>query len=192
MTETVNTQKNNIRTQNAAAVKAYRQHADKIIDRYNQEVKALNTFKDVCRMFDGKVINKRFHNAIEEKTGFCVLYTPYSFRIYRPGRTVYCPYIDISIGNTTSNDLNLHYWPWKTGDRIESEKAATIIDNLIKDRFADIETMDAAKKTYPEYLRKAMAAEKIIRELKKYNIDQIIWAKNNDLDRYLYPSNLWE
>lgn len=194
MTETVNTQKNNIRTQNAVAVKAYRLHADKIIGRYNQEVKALNTLKDVCRQFDGKIINKRFHDAIEEKTGFHSFYTASLFKMYVCGVCDDCcrPYISISLGNINHNDLSPHCWPWKTGDRMNATLAAAIIDTLIKYRLADIEAMEAAKKSYPEYLRKARAAESIIKELKNYSTDQMIWAKEHDLNKCLCPSLLWE
>ncbi len=195
MIETVNTQKNNIRTQNAAAVKAYRQHADKIIDRYNQEVKALNTLKDVCRQFDGKVVNKRFHDAIEGKTGFHSLYTASLFKMYVCGvcDDVCCrPYISISLGKINHNDLSPHCWPWRTGDRMDAAKAVTIIDTLMKYRLADIEVLEAAKKSYSEYLRKARAAESLIKELKNYNIDQIIWAKDHDLNKCLLPSLFWE
>lgn len=54
----------------ANEVKAYCKHADALIERRRLEIKALDGLIQVCRQFDGKVLNKRFHDAVKEATGF--------------------------------------------------------------------------------------------------------------------------
>ena len=44
-------------------VEKYREHVEKLVDRSNIELLAMKALKDVCRAFDGKVINKRLLNA---------------------------------------------------------------------------------------------------------------------------------
>lgn len=49
--------------------KQYAEHVAKIVDTYQQQIKALEALKSVCRTFDGKVINKRFNEAVKSATG---------------------------------------------------------------------------------------------------------------------------
>ena len=53
----------------ANEVKEFCKHADALIERRNLEIKALDGLIQVCRKFDGKVVNKRFHDAVKETTG---------------------------------------------------------------------------------------------------------------------------
>lgn len=44
-------------------VRKYREHVEKLVDRTNKEIIAMKALQDVCRTYDGKVINKRFLDA---------------------------------------------------------------------------------------------------------------------------------
>ena len=50
--------------------KQYAEHVAKMVDTHQQQIKALEALKDVCRTFDGKVINKRFNKTVKSATGF--------------------------------------------------------------------------------------------------------------------------
>lgn len=50
--------------------KLYADHVAKIVNLKQQQIKALEALKNVCRTFDGKVINKRFNEAVKAATGF--------------------------------------------------------------------------------------------------------------------------
>ena len=65
----------------ANEVKAYCKHADALIERRNLEIKALDGLIQVCRKFDGKVLNKRFHDAVKEATGLYNSFSQYSFEL---------------------------------------------------------------------------------------------------------------
>ena len=54
----------------ANEVKEYCKYVDALIERRQLEIKALDGLIQVCRQFDGKVLNKRFHDAVTEATGF--------------------------------------------------------------------------------------------------------------------------
>ena len=49
--------------------KEYCKHVDALIEQNNREIKALDGLIHVCRQFDGKVLNKRFHDAVKQETG---------------------------------------------------------------------------------------------------------------------------
>ena len=63
----------------ANEVKEYCKHADALIERRQLEIKALDGLIQVCRQFDGKVLNKRFHDAVKEATGFYSSFGEYRF-----------------------------------------------------------------------------------------------------------------
>ena len=54
----------------ANEVKEYCKHVDALIEGKQLEIKALDGLIQVCRQFDGKVLNKRFHDAVKDVTGF--------------------------------------------------------------------------------------------------------------------------
>lgn len=62
----------------ANEVKEYCKHADALIDRSKLEIKALDGLIQVCRKFDGKVINKRFRDAVIDTTDFGCQFGLYS------------------------------------------------------------------------------------------------------------------
>lgn len=61
---------NELRTQHANEVKAYSAHVEEEIARVKHELQFLHTLEETAKEFDGKVINKRFFDALTEKTGF--------------------------------------------------------------------------------------------------------------------------
>ena len=65
----------------ANEVKEYGKHVDALIERRQLEIKALDGLVQVCRKFDGKVLNKRFHDAVKEATGFYSSFGEYCFEL---------------------------------------------------------------------------------------------------------------
>ena len=63
----------------ANEVKEYCKHVDALIQRRQLEIKALDGLIQVCRQFDGKVLNKRFHDAVKDVTGFYSSFGDYRF-----------------------------------------------------------------------------------------------------------------
>lgn len=129
------------RKKKANEVKEYCKHVDALIERRQLEIKALDGLIQVCRKFDGKVLNKRFHEAVEEETGFCSSFDEYCFNlkcydIYRyNGRKDYPDIaIYVSWGNGyrryigNEKEENTNEWQWNTGDRLEAEKAVAVIE----------------------------------------------------------------
>ena len=62
----------------ANEVKAYCKHVDALIDGKQREIKALDGLIQVCRQFDGKVLNKRFRDAVIDTTDFVCQFGLYS------------------------------------------------------------------------------------------------------------------
>ena len=54
----------------ANEVKEYCEHVDALIEQNNREIKAFDGLIRVCRQFDGKVLNKRFHDAVKKELAF--------------------------------------------------------------------------------------------------------------------------
>lgn len=78
-----------LRKMRADSVMAYAAHVDKIVKAKRCEIDALKAFYEVCKKFDGKVINKRFTDAASEATGFyCTfdMYEEYSIELIYRGR----------------------------------------------------------------------------------------------------------
>ena len=125
----------------ANEVKEYCKHVDALIERRQLEIKALDGLIQVCRKFDGKVLNKRFHDAVKEATGFYSSFDEYCFNLkcydsYRyndwkdyPGITIH-----VSWGNGyrryigNEKEVNSNEWQWNTGDRLEAENAVAVIE----------------------------------------------------------------
>ena len=65
----------------ANEVKEFCKHADALIERRKLEIKALDGLIQVCRKFDGKVLNKRFHDAVQKVTGLYNSLGKYEFEL---------------------------------------------------------------------------------------------------------------
>lgn len=171
--------------------KSYADHVVKIVDLKQQQIKALEALKNVCRTFDGKVINKRFNEAVKAATGFycyfketCMSLDKYSYS-----------------GPSKENHVYLYYrwyrkkenfWQWTTGDRMEAEKAVSIIEIKLNDLREDIERLNGTKKEYAKYVAKVRKVEKLIEELCCEDIDLRLFAMNHDLKQYPLVTSIWK
>lgn len=186
-------------------VKEYCKHVDALIERRQLEIKALDGLIQVCRKFDGKVLNKRFHDAVKDVTGF---YSSFDHNLdryevesfggfYNRGTK---PYIYISadwshgINRYTGKkkDVNPNDWQWNTGDRLEAEKAVAVIEHHKNVRLAKIESLKASKKKYAAYLRLARKAEAIMKEMEGYDYELREFAKEKALSQYSRHSYFWK
>lgn len=180
----------------ANEVKEYGKHVDALIERKQLEIKALDGLVQVCRKFDGKVLNKRFHDAVKEATGFYSSFGEYSFELncydyydfYRPNVSLS---VDWSHGinrYTGKKDMNPNDWQWDTGDRLDAEKAVAVIEFYKNGKLAQIEELKASKKKYAAYLRLARKAEAIMKEMEGYDYEIRKYAKEKDLSQYSHHS----
>ena len=171
-------------------VRKYREHVDKLVERTNKEIIALKALKDVCRTFDGKVINKRFLDAAKEATGFncsfcedCLfMFAINSYGEYAPGITLY----------PTSCSKIYKAWEWTTGDRMEAEKALGVIDGYILDKRQDIAKYKESTKHYAKYVEQVRKIEAAFHELIKTDGTIKSWAREHDLEKYPLTSHIWE
>ena len=187
----------------ANEVKEYCKHVDALIERRQLEIKALDGLIQVCRQFDGKVLNKRFHDAVKEATGFYNSFGGYEFKLehydYRNSRE-YRPNVSLTVDwshginryTGQKQEINPRAWQWNTGDRLEAEKAITVIDHYKNDRLATIENLKASKKKYASYLRLARKAEAIMKELEGYDYEIREFAKEKALSPHSRHSYYWK
>lgn len=170
-------------------VRKYREHVEKLVDRTNKEIIAMKALKDVCRTFDGKVINKRFLDAAKKATGFyCSFYEGClelsainSYGEYAPGITFYGSW----------NSQKGKEWKWFTGDRMEAAEAIGVIDGYILDRRQDIAKYKDSIKHYAKYVDQVRKIEASVHELVKTDGTIRIWAREHDLKKYPLFSHIW-
>ena len=189
----------------ANEVKEYYKHADVLIERRQLEIKALDGLIQVCRQFDGKVLNKRFHDAVKDVTGFYNSFNQnfdrYEIEYYgrdysRDDR----PYIyiraDWSHGfnryTGKKKDVDPNDWRWNTGERLEAEKAVSVIEQCKNERLAAIGLLKASKKKYAAYLKLARKAEAIMKEMEGYDYTIREFAKEKALSQYSHHSYFWK
>lgn len=173
--------------QKAGEVKRYAEHVAKLVERTNKEIIALKALKDVCRTFDGKVINKRFLDAAKEATGFYCSFCEdslfmsaiNSYGEYAPNITLY-----------SSCGLKKE-WEWVTNDRMEAEKALGVIDGYIWDKRQDITKYKESIKHYAKYVEQVRKIEASFRELIKTGGTIRSWAREHDLEKYPLVSHIW-
>lgn len=187
----------------ANEVKEYCKHVDALIERRQLEIKALDGLIQVCRRFDGKVLNKRFRDAVTEATDFCCQFGLYSFDFfYTKQRNSAWISLNFSISADWSHGINRYTgkkkdmdpnkWQWNTGDRLEAEKAVAVIEFYKNDRLAKIESLKASKKKYAAYLRLARKAEAIMKEMEGYDYEIREFAKEKALSQYSCHSYFWK
>ena len=187
----------------ANEVKEYCKHVDALIERRQLEIKALDGLIQVCRQFDGKMLNKRFHDAVQDVTGFYSSFGEYQFKLepydycsnseYRP---------DISLSIDWSHGINRYtgkkqevgpnVWQWITGDRLEAGKAVDVIEHYKNDRLATIENLKASKKKYAAYLKLARKAEAIMKDMEGYDYEIREFAKEKALSQHSRHSYYWK
>ena len=187
----------------ANEVKAYCKHVDALVEREQREIKALDGLIQVCRQFDGKVLNKRFHDAVKETTGLYNSFDGYEFKLehydyYR--NRAYSPRIFLSVDwshginryTGKQQEVSPRAWQWNTGDRLEADKAVAVIEHYKNDRLATIENLRASKKKYAAYLRLARKAEAIMKEMEGYDYEIREFAKEKALSQYSHHSYFWK
>lgn len=187
----------------ANEVKEYCKHVDALIERRKLEIKALDGLIQVCRKFDGKVVNKRFHDAVKETTGLYNSFGEYEFKLecydYR-NNNEYRPNISLSVDwshginryTGKQQEVSPRAWQWNTGDRLEADKAVAVIEHYKNDRLATIENLKASKKKYAAYLRLARKAEAIMKEMEGYDYEIREFAKEKALSQYSHHSYFWK
>lgn len=171
--------------------KLYADHVAKIVDLKKQQIKALEALKNVCRTFGGKVINKRFNEAVKATTGFfchfednCMSLDKYSCAVPSKENHVYLYY--------RWYGKMENFWQWSTGDRMDAEKAVSIIDIKLNDLQEDIKRLYGTKKEYAKYVAKVRKVEKLIEELCCEDIDLREFAMNHDLKQYPSVTSIWK
>lgn len=175
--------------------KEYSKHVDAEIERQQLEIKALDGLVDVCRKFDGKVLNKRFRDAVQETTKYVCQFGLSGLNFFHTeerdgvfiGFNFSIPVVWSLLGYHRKN-----VWRWNTGDRLEAEKAVAVIEQYKKERLAVIENLKASKKKYAAYLRLARKAEAIMKEMEGYDYEIREFAKEKALSQYSHHSYFWK
>ena len=187
----------------ANEVKAYCKHVDALIEGKQLEIKALDGLFQVCRQFDGKVLNKRFRDAVKDTTDFGCQFGLYSLDFFHTEQRngVWISF-NFSISADWSHginrytgkkkDVNPNDWQWNTGDRLEAEKAVAVIEHQKNVRLAQIENIKVSKKKYAAYLRLARKAEAIMKEMEGYDYTIREFAKEKALSQYSHHSYFWK
>lgn len=180
----------------ANEVKVYCKHADALIERRQLEIKALDGLIQVCRKFDGKVLNKRFHDAVKEETGFYSSFGEYRFDLESYSRNYYVEYrpsviICADWSHREQTSCSLLQWQWNTGERLEAEKAVAVIEQYKNERLVVIENLKASKKKYAAYLRLARKAEAIMKKMEGYDYEIREFAKKKALSQHCRHSDFW-
>lgn len=187
----------------ANEVKEYCKHVDALIERRQLEIKALDGLIQVCRKFDGKVLNKRFHDAVKEATGFYSSFGEYRFELncwdyyriveYRPNVSISADWSHgYNLYTGKKKDVNPNDLQWNTGERLEAEKAIAVIEFYKNDRLSKIESLKASKKKYAAYLRLARKAEAIMKEMEDCDYEIREFAKEKALSQYSHHSYFWK
>lgn len=187
----------------ANEVKEYYKHVDALIERRQLEIKALDRLIQVCRKFDGKVLNKRFHDAVKDMTGFYSTFGVYCFELnccdycrieeYRPKISLSVDWSHgINCYTGEKKDVNPHDWQWDTGDRLDADKAAAVIEYYKNDRLNVIRKLKETKKQYAAYLKLARKAEQIFKEMEGYNYTIRKFAKEKVLSQHSCHSYFWK
>lgn len=187
----------------ANEVKEYCKHVDALIEGKQLEIKALDGLIHVCRQFDGKVLNKRFRDAVKDTTDFGCQFGLYSLDFFHTEQRngVWISF-NFSISADWSHGINRYTgkkkemnpndWQWNTGDRLEAEKAVAVIEHQKNVRLAQIENIKASKKKYAAYLRLARKAEAIMKEMEGYDYEIREFAKEKALSQYSHHSYFWK
>ena len=181
----------------ANELKEYCKHADALIERRKLEIKALDGLIQVCRQFDGKILNKRFHDAVKEVTGFYSSFGEYHFELESYNRNYYVEYrpsviISADWSHEKKTSCSLLLWQWNTGERLEAEKAVAVIEQYKNERLVVIENLKASKKKYAAYLRLARKAEAIMKKMEGYDYEIREFAKKKALSQHCRHSDFWK
>ena len=187
----------------ANEVKSYCKHVDELILRRQLEIKALDGLIPVCRQFDGKVLNKRFCDAVIKATDFGCQFGPYSLNFYdTEKRNGVLFNVNFYISADWSHGINRYtgqkqdvspdVWQWNTGDRLEAEKAVAVIERNKNRCLKTIEDLKTSKKKYAAYLRLARKAEAIMKDMEGYDYEIREFAKETALSQHIRHYYFWK
>lgn len=171
--------------------KLYADHIAKMVDENQQKIKALETLKDVCRTFDGKVINKRFNEAVKADTGFSCYFEDDRMSLNKYSRAGLYKEIHVYLYYRYYEGME-NFWQWTTGNRMEAEKAVSIIDIKINAIQKDIKRIQGTQKNYAKYVAKVRKVEKLIEELSREDLYIRGFAMDHDLQRYPSVTSIWK
>lgn len=161
----------------------YAEHVKTRVRSIDTEIKALEQLAGVCRDFDGKVINKRFHDRVKAVTGLTSYFHDYRGLVlasYGPGRPVELNlYADFSKSDSVSPDV----WRWGTNDRMEADKALYVIERAKNHRNGHRSQLLASIDHFTEYVERARRLAKEIDDMKAADYDMRDYVRNNVLDR---------
>lgn len=182
------------RKKKANEVKEYHKHVDALIECRRREIKALDGLIQVCLKFDGKVLNKRFHDAVKEATGFYNSFTSCSFSLEICGcNSDFQPKLSITAdwSQGKNKDIEPNVWQWNTGERLEAGKAIVVIEYQKNYRLRTIRELEETKKQYAAYLKLARKAEHIFKEMEGYDYTIRLYAKDHALSQHNCLTNFW-
>lgn len=171
--------------------KLYADHITKMVDLKQQQIKALESLKTVCHTFDGKVINKRFNEAVKAATGFNCIFEDDRMNLYKYSCAGPYKEIQVYLYYRWYGKME-NFWQWTTGNRMEAEKAISIIDIKINDLQEDIKRLQGTKKEYAKYVAKVRKVEKLIEELCCEDINLREFAMYHDLKQYPSVTSIWK
>lgn len=171
--------------------KLYADHVAKIVDLKKQQIKALEALKSVCRTFDGKVINKRFNKAVKSATGFYCCFEDGCMSLYKCSCAGPYKEIHVYLYYRWYQEME-NFWQWKPGDRMEAEKAVSIIDIKINVLQKEIKRIQGTRKNYTKYVAKVRKVEKLIEELSREDPYIQGFAMDHDLQQYPPVTSIWK
>jgi hypothetical protein len=171
--------------------KQYAEHVAKIVDTYQQQIKALETLKSVCRTFDGKVINKRFNEAVKSATGLTCCFEDGCMSLHKYSYAGPYKEIHVYLYYRWYQEME-NFWQWKPGDRMEAEKAVSIIDIKINVLQKEIKRIQGTRKNYTKYVAKVRKVEKLIEELSREDPYVRGFAMDHDLQQYPSVTSIWK
>lgn len=171
--------------------KQYAEHVANVVDVHQQQIKALEALKSVCRTFDGKVINKRFNEAVKAATGFNCIFEDGSMNLYKYSCAGPYRVIQVYLYYRWYGKME-NFWQWTKGDRMEAEKAVSIIDIKINDLQENIKRLQGTKKRYAKYVAKVRKVEKLIEELSREDAYIQGFAMDHGLQQYPPVTSIWK
>ena len=85
-----------------------------------------------------------------------------------------------------------NFWQWSTGDRMEAEKAVSIIDIKLNDLQEEIKRIQGTRKNYTKYVAKVRKVEKLIEGLSREDPYIQGFAMDHDLQQYPPVTSIWK
>ncbi len=169
----------------------YADHVAGLVEDINAEIEALEALKMVCKDFDGKVINKRFHTAVTAATGLNSYFDDYRGLVLCSGWTQFHRMeLNIYTDFSGRDDVRPGFWLWGTNSRMEADKAAGVIDGEINHRNDHRAALLASLAAFADYVARARRLAKEIEAMKAADYDMRNYARDHVFGR-LQASAVW-